>query len=482
MHLPNRVGVVVAVVFFASSWSVGRQTLADDFSALNTALSTIKAADLQRHVDVLADDTFEGRKAGTRGGRAAAGYIAQKLQAAGVLPAGENGGFYQRFRGNNYNVLGMLPGADDVLKNDVLLIGAHYDHVGYGSPSNSNGPTGYIHNGADDNASGVAGLLELIEAFQSLPNRPARTVLFAFWDGEEDGLLGSKHWVRQPTLEWSRVRFAINLDMIGRLRKNRVLVYGTRTTRGLRRLVSEENAGAALDLEFSWEMKNNSDHHSFYAANIPVLMLHTDLHDDYHRPSDDAHLVNAEGMRRVSRVLFRVARRIANSPSTYPFRARSVNASLAEQQRLRRPLPPARPRLGVVWRMRAGERPQLELLSVGRNSAAHAGGLQAGDRIVALDGKPIVSDAQARSLILAARKGLHVSFQRGNANQQRVSVTLNGPPVRLGIAWREDDAEPGVILVRRISPGGPAQQAGILSGDRIYQINGDSFDSGDEFL
>src|SRR5690606_3687721 len=119
-----------------------------------------------------ADDTFEGREAGSRGGHAAAGYIVRQLQRYGVQGGGEDGGYFQNFGAGYRNILAVIPGSDPQLRRQAVVVGAHYDHVGYGTPQNSYGPTGYIHNGADDNASGVAGLLEVIEAFTLLPSAP----------------------------------------------------------------------------------------------------------------------------------------------------------------------------------------------------------------------------------------------------------------------------------------------------------------------
>src|SRR5262249_45517286 len=161
--------------------------------------------------------------------------------------------------GNYHNILAVVEGSDPQLRDEYVLIGAHYDHVGYGNARNSYGPFGMIHNGADDNASGVAGMLEVARAVAQLASRPKRSILFAFWDGEEKGLLGSQYWVEHPTVPLKSVTLAINADMIGRLRNATVTVYGVRTVRGLRRLVSHQNQIANLLLDFTWENKPDSD-------------------------------------------------------------------------------------------------------------------------------------------------------------------------------------------------------------------------------
>jgi Zn-dependent M28 family amino/carboxypeptidase len=131
-----------------------------------------------------------------------------------LQPAGHDGAYFQLFGPGYRNILGIIPGSDPALSNQFVLISAHYDHVGYGTRRNSNGPIGYIHNGADDNASGTAAVLELVEAFQRLAIPPRRSVLFVLWDGEEKGLLGSLHWLSYPTVALENVRLMINLDMV----------------------------------------------------------------------------------------------------------------------------------------------------------------------------------------------------------------------------------------------------------------------------
>ena len=124
---------------------------------------------------------------------------------------------------------------------------------------------------------------------------PHGRVLFALWDGEEKGLLGSQHWVHHPTVPLQQLKLAINLDMVGRLRDQRVEVYGTRSMTGLRSLVSHANSDLGLRLDFLWKLEPNGDHHTFFSRQIPIVMFHTGLHDQYHRPSDDAELDQCRG-------------------------------------------------------------------------------------------------------------------------------------------------------------------------------------------
>jgi hypothetical protein len=474
---------------FLVRWLIGAglglwaaSALSADHAVLELARASILSADLQKHVNVLADDSFEGREAGTRGGRAAGGYIVTQLQRHGLKPAGDGGSYYQSFGAGYRNILAMLPGADESVRNEFILIGAHYDHVGYGTPTNSYGPIGYIHNGADDNASGVAGLLEVIEAFGQLPSRPRRSILFAFWDGEEKGLLGSKHWAAQPTLPLSQVKTTINLDMIGRLRSNRLLFYGTRTGYGLRRLASEQNTSPDLRLDMNWEMKADSDHYTFYERGIPTLMLHTDLHDDYHRPHDDAHKINVAGMEQVNRFLFSLAFELADGPRRFVFREAARRESADGRRTLEQALAPRPPRLGVRWKDETAEGRGVVLREVFRRSAAEAAGLRVGDRIVEFGGAPVESDSQLRRVVATSASPVIAKVERTSEESPReVTIQLAGSPVRLGVTWREDRAESGTLIVTSVAGGSPAEQAGVRPGDRIYQINGQDFADGEAF-
>lgn len=451
---------------------------AADSAAVRGAIASITASELQRHVDVLADDTFEGRQSGTRGSHAAANYLIEHFQRHRLAGGGENGSYYQAFNANYRNLLGVLEGRDPELKHEYILIGAHYDHVGYGSPTNSYGPLGYIHNGADDNASGVSGLLEIIEAFRKLPEPPRRSILFAFWDGEEQGLLGSQHWTTRPTIPLANIALAINIDMIGRLRDGRVEVFGSRTAAGLRQIVARANQDPTVWFDYNWEMKANSDHHSFFARRIPVLMLHTGLHDDYHRPSDDADKVNSLGIQQVSGILFQLAYDLAELDEVPRFRAASQRESPTSQKEFERALPLPPPRLGVSWQM--DEQTALRITRVTPGSAADRAGLREGDRITAMDGWEIDDEIRFRQRILAAAGPTELQVERDGQDVITLPVTLDGSPARIGISWRPDDGEPGAYLTVQVVPGSPAQQAGLKPGDWIYEVDGQSFASSDD--
>ncbi|MGH7139567.1 MAG: M20/M25/M40 family metallo-hydrolase [Pirellulales bacterium] len=446
-----------------------------------SALSSITSGDLRRHAERLADDTLEGREAGSRGGQAAGHYLGREFQRHGLAGGATATSYFQTFGAQYRNILGLLEGSDAQLKNEVILVGAHYDHVGYGNAQNSYGPTGYIHNGADDNASGVAGLLEIVEAFSQLENRPKRSVVFALWDGEEKGLLGSEHWAVHPTVRLERIKLAINLDMIGRLGNNRIETYGIRSAYGIRRFLSLSNAATDLAFDFSWTMRDDSDHYSFYKRNVPVLMFHTGLHSDYHRPSDDVEKLDFAGMERITRMLFNLVRELGDAPRLYGFRSAARGETNQMRRQREQPLPNLPSRLGITWRPDASNQEQgFVMLSVAQNSSAARAGVHSGDRIVRFAGRDRAADL--RKLVLSAENPVTLTIERvGMSQPMTLKLELAGSPVRLGISWRFDDAEPGTAILSRVVPGSPAADSGIQPNDRIYEVSGQSFSGDAEF-
>ena len=263
-------------------------------------------------IKYLSDDRLAGRMTGTPGADSAAAYLARRFAHVGLQPGA--GGWFQAFtvaktapvaqqahvgglRGNN--VIGVLPGRDPVLRNEAIIVGAHYDHLGVGGfGSLDPDSTGRVHNGADDNASGAAMLIQIAARLAVAP--PARTVVFIAFSGEELGLLGSSYYVKQPVYPLSTTRAMINLDMVGRLRQSRLIVYGSRTAKEFPALLDSLNWYAGFDLKAQGDGYGPSDQSSFYAAGLPVLHLFTDLHEDYHRSTDDWEKINLDGFKRVS--------------------------------------------------------------------------------------------------------------------------------------------------------------------------------------
>ncbi len=409
--------VAAAHLRLAGAW-LACALLAGGSRAADGDRAAIRAADAGRHVGALADDALEGREGGSRGGRAAGAYIADVLRATGLAPAGDQGTYFQRF-GSMRNVLALVPGSDPAVADELVVVGAHYDHVGYGNPSQSNGPIGFIHNGADDNASGVAGVLEIAEALAARPTPPRRPVLVAFWDGEEQGLLGSWHFVRErPAALATRVpRFSLNLDMIGRLRDRRLEVYGARSAVGLRRALVDANRSEGLQLDFDWDIVDDSDHFPFLESRVPTLMLHTGLHPEYHRPEDDTHLVNGAGIESVARLGMATLLALADAPGPLPaFRPACREEGNALREALERPLPsePTAPRArwGMSTRSDAGDPAAPVVARVIPGSPLARAGLEPADRILAIDGVALESHADLLARLAAAGEVVTLRVER----------------------------------------------------------------------
>ncbi|EAQ78895.1 M20/M25/M40 family metallo-hydrolase [Blastopirellula marina] len=468
---------ILALLLLAPLAAAGEATLGE-------AVHSIQSDDIKRHVETLAADSFEGREAGSRGGRAAGNYIVELVKAQGLQPAGDNGTYFQWFGSEYRNILAMLPGKDPTLAQQVIVVGAHYDHVGYGNSTNSFGPTGYIHNGADDNASGTSGLLEVIEAFQTLAEPPQCSILFCFWDGEEKGLLGSKHWLQHPTIALSRVKFYLNLDMIGRLRKGRVEVSGGRTAHRLRSLITRSNEATQLMLDFDWEIKANSDHHPFYERSIPYVMLHTGLHDQYHRPQDDVELISFDGAQSVARMAFQLTWLLANEETPRTFRDLARREGPSQRRRFESPYLGRGSRLGVRWATSEAEAIDgLTVKGVVPASPASLAGVRSGDKIIAFAGLPIPTVEQFLINVQASPASTTITVEReGEESPLELPVTLNEKPSPLGIRWRGDDANPDVMFLTSVVPGSLAAASGLRTGDRIYEVNGQKFDDGHQFF
>tara|TARA_B100000902_G_scaffold365033_1_gene385630 strand:+ start:98083 stop:99219 length:1137 start_codon:yes stop_codon:yes gene_type:complete len=252
----------------------------------------------------LTSDDLEGRFTGTYGEQLAAKYISERFSEYQLLPYGNDGTYLQTFsafirnnpHSNEYkeNIIGTnVIGFWNNNARETVVIGAHYDHLGMGHIGSLYDGEKEIHNGADDNASGVSIMINLIP--ELIVNKDYNFLFIAF-SGEELGLYGSSYYVKNPTINLERVRFMINFDMVGRLNsENTLLINGTGTSSKWEKLIDLNNI-YNFNLKTTESGMGASDHTSFYNQEIPVLHFFTGAHDDYHKPSDDYEKINFEGM------------------------------------------------------------------------------------------------------------------------------------------------------------------------------------------
>jgi hypothetical protein len=274
------------------------------------AAQNFSEKNLRKYVKYLASDKMQGRGTGTAEEAKAAEYLADAFKKMGLQPKGNNNTWFHDFGFTpNSNPHSAQPAsAKPVMSRNVaayldngapytIVIGAHYDHLGLGHDHNSldPNPEGKIHNGADDNASGTAGVLELARYFSQNDQKESHNFLFLCFSGEELGLVGSKRFTEYPTIELDKVSFMVNLDMIGRLNpEKRILVGGVGTAPDFVPLLNSFSTGLSINKDSAGV--GPSDHTSFYLKNIPVLFFFTGQHKDYHKPTDDVDLVNYPGM------------------------------------------------------------------------------------------------------------------------------------------------------------------------------------------
>jgi peptidase M28-like protein/PDZ domain-containing protein len=357
-------------------------------------------------VRYLADDALAGRLAGSAGERCSGEYIAGEFAKAKLRPAGEGGTFFQSLSlasalnphapgGTGRNVIAAVDGADPRLKDEWIVIGAHYDHLGEGGTRSSLAPAEKaIHNGADDNASGVSVVLSAARAIAGGP-RPARSVLFIAFTGEESGLLGSTHFVAHPTIA-GRMTAMINLDMVGRLGTAPLIVYGVETAEQWRTLLEPAATRAGIAIATRGEGYGPSDHTAFYTKDIPVLHFFTNTHGDYHKPTDDADKIDAVGLEKVTKMVIEIASAVSARPEQLTLK-RGAGKPLAANS-----AGTGGTYLGSVPDFSPVER-GVKLSGVTPGSPADKAGVRAGDIIVGM-AKLEVADLQGLTDALRAHK------------------------------------------------------------------------------
>jgi Peptidase family M28/PDZ domain/PA domain len=287
---------------------------------------------------------------------------------------------------NTRNVVMVLPGEDPKLKDQFIILGAHFDHLGMGGPGSGSRAldTIGIHHGADDNASGVAMMLELAEKFANTKGSHKRSILCLSFSGEEEGLLGSKHFVDDPGIDLSKVNVMINMDMVGRLNEaNNLQIGGVGTATGLKEIVFADTDTSIIKLSLSEEGYGPSDHSSFYGKNIPVLFYFTGAHMDYHTPTDTWEKINYKGMVEISGLIFNVAKDLADENSRLVFKEAGPKAEVNRY--------PGRKgmTLGIMPDFAGVVKNGLRADFVTPGKPAALGGMQKGDIIIFINGKPV---------------------------------------------------------------------------------------------
>jgi WD40 repeat protein len=383
-----------AAALTVAPWQADDASIHGPSELLLESLRTITDEDLWEHASYLADDMLEGREAGTAGGQQAGDYLLQRVRALGLEPAGPDGEYFQACGPGMRNILARLPGSDPRVAHETVVIGAHYDHLG-SRPQPNAGDQRVIYNGANDNASGVAGVLEIAEAFVTVPTAPRRSILFAFWDGEEKNLVGSRYFVENPSVPLDHLVFVIAVDMIGRVEDNRFVFWGTGTAAGLRAMITRHNVLSDLDIEFRAFNLTRSDHQPFFLRRIPVLLASSGVFPELHRPEDEVELLNVEGMRRATQLLHGIVQDLADREENFRFVAESLEEA---EHNPGRAADPIKPRLddeslplGFSYQRLPREPDALIVVKVAAGTPAALAGLESGDRIHRIDGEDAAS-------------------------------------------------------------------------------------------
>jgi hypothetical protein len=445
---PRRVGATAASFFFALCLALQSCASASPRTALETsnagASDRADARAIRSDIAYLASDRLEGRGTGTPGNDSAAAYIARRFAALGLRPV--EGDYRQSFvalpisaRGAaprslpTQNVVALLPGNDAELRGQYVVVGAHFDHLGRSTegaldPERKNA----VRRGADDNASGTAAVMELARLFAAMPTR--RSIVFVAFSGEEMGLLGSEHFVTHSPVAIDSMVAMVNFDMVGRLRDDKLIVYGVATATELPALLDSANVAAAapfpkghwrapLRITALGDGYGPSDHSSFYARNVPVLHFFTDLHEDYHRAGDVVSKINARGEARVVDVAERVIRFIADRPSRLTFVRGAAPVASAGSRNA------SDVYLGSIPDMSDGGGRGLRLTGVRAGSPAEVAGLAPGDVIVEFGGRSVTNLYDFSDALYAHHPGDAVSvivLRNGDRKQFTVRLAKRG--------------------------------------------------------
>ncbi len=388
----------------------------------------VKEVTMKEDVYFLADDKLEGRETGTAAEKESAKYLAERFKNMGIDAKGtDNYLQYFTFKPKTHphgeaafvdgKIDSTITGVNVVAYIDnkaenTVIIGAHYDHLGHGIEGTLHrGEKNAIHNGADDNASGVAVMMNLASKLKG--KNINNNYLFISFSGEEMGLLGSNYWVKNPTIDTKKANYMINMDMVGRLNEERTIaVYGVGTSPKFSQVLFANN------IDFKLVEKESgvgpSDHTSFYLADIPVLHFFTGQHEDYHRPTDDADKLNYEGMEDISEYIMAIISDLDNSEKLAFRKTKNESDNT----------PDFKVTLGVVPDyLYDGEGMRLD--GITEEKPAHVAGMKKGDIVVKVGEYKIID-------MMSYMKSLS-KFEKGQTIM--VEIERDGEIVELEVTW-----------------------------------------------
>ncbi|MBN1348897.1 M20/M25/M40 family metallo-hydrolase [candidate division KSB1 bacterium] len=386
---------------------------------------------LLEHVAVLADDKMKGRGFGTPELDRAAQYIADEFKNAGLQPGSDNGTFFQLWQAKGgdpqiettlQNVIGIIPGSREAWSTKSLVVCAHYDHLGLGWPDVHSGDAGKIHNGADDNASGVSIMIELAKILAE--SNPERTIVFIAFTAEECGLQGSSNYVQNMKRFPAKDAIAcLNLDTVGRLGTNKLMILGANSAREWIHIFMGTGYVTGVNYELIHEELDASDQVSFIKSGVPGVQFFSGPHFDYHRPTDDIDKIDAAGMVKIATFVREVVLYLANreEPLTSTMTDDSASAS---KKIMPRSHPGRRVSFGIMPDFEY-QGQGVKVGAVSEGSGAEAAGLHRGDIILKLNDRA-VDNLKAFSKALGEfqpGENVRATFQRGDKSQT-VSVKL----------------------------------------------------------
>jgi hypothetical protein len=325
---------------------------------------------------------------------------------------------YTKFR--TQNVIGMIPGNNKTLASQYIVVGAHFDHLGMGGKNSGSRMTDTlaVHNGADDNASGVASMLEIAQRFKDENIRPDRSIVFIAFGAEEKGLLGSAWFVNHPLVDLKKVYAMLNLDMVGRLNEQKILtVSGTGTATEFDTLISALKAKTDMQLVLSPGGYGASDHSSFYVNNIPVLFFNSGAHQDYHTPFDDTELINFDGQLKITEFVFAFLSELTGKSELLTYQSTGNPNDTNQGNRTFKVTLGIMPGIGDV------ENKGLRVDGTRKDGPAEVGGIKRGDVITAINGEKIANINEYMELLNKLEVGQRIMVDI-NRSGEKMIVTI----------------------------------------------------------